>query len=65
MISLFPWLYFLQYLLQEYEEQETWWENQYEMGLGSFFCLGKSITLYRCYIFLLITFSETFFKLQE
>ena len=22
MISLFPWLYFLQYLLQEYEEQE-------------------------------------------
>ena len=32
MIFLFPWLYFMQRLLQEYEEQETWWQNQYQMG---------------------------------
>ena len=29
MISLFPWLYFLQHLHQEYEGHETLWEHQY------------------------------------
>ena len=29
MISLFPWLYFLKHLHQEYEGQETLWEHQY------------------------------------
>ena len=29
MISLFPWLYFLQHMHQEHEGQETLWEDQY------------------------------------
>ena len=41
-ISIFPWLYFLQHLHQEYEGHETLWEHQYGMGKNSLFCFGKS-----------------------
>ena len=42
MISLFPWLYFLQHLHQEYEGKETLWEHQYRIGKSSLFSLEKS-----------------------
>ena len=44
-ISLFPWLYFLQHLHQDYRGHEILWEHQYGMGKSSLFCLGKS-TIY-------------------
>ena len=44
-ISLFPWLYFLQHLHQDYGGHETLWEHQYGMGKSSLFCSGKS-TIY-------------------
>ena len=47
MICLFPWLSFLQQLLQEYKEHKTLWEHQHGMGKNYLFCLGKSTILYR------------------
>ena len=44
-VSLFPWLHFLQHLHQEYDGHETLWEHQYGMGKSFLFCLGKS-TIY-------------------
>ena len=44
-VSLFPWLCFLQHLHQEYDGHKTLCKHQYGMGKSFLFCLGKS-TIY-------------------
>ena len=54
MISLFPWLYFLQHLHQEHEGQETLWEHQYtEWAKVLYFVWEKVLFYTKVKVFLL------------